>query len=331
MNKQKCDEYLYTQFLLTAQDSYTCTELEKVAPEGMAHDSPTRLLAKQKLTPKVLWKNVAAHVDMKHGVLVVDDSVIDKPKMQKLGLARWQYSGAHHDVVKGIGLTTLLWTQESNQDHIPVDYRLYDPDTDGKTKNQHFQEMAKTAAWRGFTPEYVLFDSWYTSLENLKTVRALGWHWMGQMRKNRIVSTGPHEQTNLENIIIPAEGRQVHLRGYGLIKVFKSAANDSRVEYYGTSNTNLTAADVERIYGNRWQIEEYHRGLKQQCGIAKCQARTNRSQRNHIWASIHAFVILELNRKATGMSWQEAKRSIVRHAVQQYLLKPRYGMVLASA
>lgn len=331
MNKQKCDEYLYTQFLLAAQDSYTCTELEKVAPEGMAHDSPTRLLAKQKLTPKVLWKNVAAHVDMRHGVLVVDDSVVDKPKMQKLGLARWQYSGAHHDVVQGIGLTTLLWTHDRNQDHIPVDYRLYDPDTDGKTKNQHFQEMAKTAAWRGFTPEYVLFDSWYTSLENLKTVRALGWHWMGQMRKNRIVSTEPHEQTNLENIDIPAGGRHVHLRGYGLIKVFKSVANDGRVEYYGTSNTNLTAADVERIYGNRWQIEEYHRGLKQQCGIAKCQARTDRSQRNHIWAAIHAFVILELHRKTTGMTWQEAKRSIARQAVQQYLLNPRYGMEMASA
>jgi hypothetical protein len=142
--------------------------------------------------------------------------------MKKLPLVRWQYSGAHHDVVKGIGLTTLLWTQDGSTDHIPV-------------------------------------------------------------------------------------------------------------EYYGTSNTNLTAADVERIYGKRWQIEEYHRGLKQQCGLAKCQARTSHSQRNHIWCAIHAFVILELHRKKTGTTWQEAKRSIARQAVQRYLLNPRYGMVMASA
>lgn len=331
MNKQKCDEYLYTQWLLAAQDSYTCTELEKVAPTSMAHDSPTRLLAKQKLTPKVLWKNVQPHIDPAGGLLIVDDSVVDKPRMQKLPLVRWQYSGAHHDVVKGIGLTSLLWTQAGSDDHIPVDYRLYDPGTDGKTKNQHFQEMARTASFRGFKPEYVLFDSWYTSLENLKTVRALGWHWLGGLRKNRVVSTGPQQQTNLDKLNISSSGTKVHLRGYGFIKVFKSADNDGRVDYYGTSNLNLTASDVERIYGKRWQIEEYHRGLKQQCGIAKCQARTSRSQRNHIWASIHAFVILELHRKVTGTTWQEAKRSIVRQAVQRYLLKPRYGMVMATA
>jgi len=331
MNKQKCDEYLYTQFLLAAQDSYTCTELEQVAPTSMAHDSPTRLLAQQKLTPKILWKNVKPHVNPDGGFLVVDDSVIDKPKMEQLGLARWQYSGAHHDIVKGIGLTSLLWTGSNSDDHIPVDYRLYDPDTDGKTKNQHFQEMAKTASFRGFKPEYVLFDSWYTSLDNLKLVRKLGWQWLGGLRKNRVVSTGPQQQTNLEKLDIPVNGRIVHLRGYGQIKVFKSAPTDGRVEYYGTSNLNLTAADVERIYGKRWQIEEYHRGLKQQCGIAKCQARTDRSQRNHIWAAIHAFVILELHRKATNTSWQEAKRAIVRHAVRDYLLKPRYGMSMASA
>jgi len=331
MNKQKCDEYLYTQFLLAAQDSYTCTELEQVAPESMAHDSPTRLLAKQKLTPKILWKNVKPHIDTAGGFLIVDDSVIDKPKMQQLGLAHWQYSGAHHDIVKGIGLTSLLWTGTSNSDHLPVDYRLYDPATDGKTKNQHFQEMAKTASFRGLSPEYVLFDSWYTSLDNLKLVRQLGWQWLGGLRKNRVVSTGPHQQTNLEKLDIPPEGKVVHLRGYGQIKVFKSVSNDRRVDYYGTSNLNLTMSDVERIYGKRWQIEEYHRGLKQQCGIAKCQARTDRSQRNHIWASIHAFVILELNRKDTGISWQEAKRSVVRHAVQQYLLQPRYEMRMATA
>lgn len=331
MNKQKCDEYLYTQFLLAAQDSYTCTELEQVAPEHMAHDSPTRLLAKQRLTPKILWKNVQPHVDPTSGFLIVDDSVIDKPKMRELGLARWQYSGAHHDIVKGIGLTSLLWTGTGTSDHLPIDYRLYDPATDGKTKNQHFQEMAKTASFRGFKPKYVLFDSWYTSLDNLKLVRSLGWQWLGGLRKNRVVSIGPQQQTNLEKLAIPPAGRVVHLRGYGHIKVFKSAPTDGRVEYYGTSNLNLTASDVERIYGKRWQIEEYHRGLKQQCGIAKCQSRTDRSQRNHVWAAIHAFLILELNRKATGVSWQEAKRSLVRNAVREYLLQPRYEMVMATA
>ena len=36
---------------------------------------------------------------------------------------------------------------------------------------------------------------------------------------------------------------------------------------------------------NRWKIEQLHREEKQLTGIAKCQCRLNRSQRNHIAAA----------------------------------------------
>lgn len=329
MNAPKCDEYGYIQWLLAAQTNYTCTELEKVAPNGMAHDAPTRMLRRSRLTPKILWKNAEPHVEKQRGFLIVDDSVIDKPHAQDIALVRWQYSGAHHDVVKGIGLETLLWTH--GPQHLPVDFRLYNPAADGKTKHQHLQDMLYVADHRGFRPDYVLVDAWYSSLDNLKTVRKLNWHWIAQLRKNRIVSLAAHEPTNLEKINIPSEGKVVHLRGYGLINVFKTVLTNGRVEYLATSNLNLTAADVESIYGNRWQIEEYHRGLKQQCGIAACQARTDRSQRNHIWCAIHTFLLLELHRLSAGMTWQQAKLSIARDAIQRYLLDPRFMMKLATA
>jgi putative transposase len=326
--KPKCNEYDYSQFLLASQGNYTCTEFEKVCGRKMAHDSPTRLLRKEKLTPKVLWKNIKAHIQPSAGFLIIDDTVIDKPRTKKSDLIRWQYSGTHHGIVKGVGLETLLWTNNNNE-HIPVDYRFYAKDTDGKTKNQHFVEMLKMAQHRGFKPKYVLGDSWYASLENLKTIRSLNWHWLMQLRKNRVVSTSPHQPTNLEKLDIPPEGRQVHLRGYGFVKVFKSVSKSRDVAYYGTSNLNLTTAEVKRIYSKRWPIEEYHRGLKQQCGIAKCQARTERSQRNHIFCSIQAFLALELHRLKTGVTWQQAKLSIARNAIQNYLLNPRFAMVSA--
>lgn len=331
MNTPKCDEYGYIQWLLAAQTNYTCTELEQVAGSGMAHDAPTRMLKRERLTPHLLWKNVKSHVEKESGYLITDDSVIDKPHTRDLELARWQYSGAHHDVVKGIGLQTLLWTSEDGKQHLPVDYRLYNPVADGKTKNQHFQDMLHGASYRLLSPEYVLMDSWYTSLDNLKTIKNLNWHWIGQLRKNRVVNVVAHEKTNLEKLDIPPEGMKVHLKGYGFITVFKTVSQHGRVDYYGTSNLDLTAADVERIYGNRWQIEEYHRGLKQQCGIAKCQARTDRSQRNHIWCAIHTFLVLEIHRIDTGLTWQQAKLSIARDAIQTYLLDPRFTMKLASA
>jgi len=55
-----------------------------------------------------------------------------------------------------LNLITLLWSD--GQAHIPVDFRIYNK-VDGKTKNDHFQDMLKTAYNRGFKPKYVLFDS----------------------------------------------------------------------------------------------------------------------------------------------------------------------------
>ncbi len=50
------------------------------------------------------------------------------------------------------------------------------PSHDGLTKNDHFRHMIQTAHQHGFTPEGVLFDSWYSSLANLKLIRDLDWY-----------------------------------------------------------------------------------------------------------------------------------------------------------
>lgn len=50
--------------------------------------------------------------------------------------------------------------------------------------------------------------------------------------------------------------------------------------------------------------------------------RSARAQRNHIGLAIRAFVRLEKHRIATGMSWVEAKLSIIRDAIRAYLAKP---------
>ena len=87
-----------------------------------------------------------------------------------MDLVHHQWSGKHHGVVKGIGLLTVLWTDGDR--HLPCDYRLYDKVTDGKTKNDHFRDLLQVAKGpRVSRPECVLFDGWYSGLENLKKVR----------------------------------------------------------------------------------------------------------------------------------------------------------------
>lgn len=72
----------------------------------------------------------------------------------------------------------------------------------------------------------------------------------------------------------------------------------------------------------RWKVEEYHRGLKQACGLEECQARSERSQRTHIFCSILTFLALEVNRMQTGTSWYQIQRILDQIAIKHYLLNP---------
>ena len=62
--------------------------------------------------------------------------------------------------------------------------------------------------------------------------------------------------------------------------------------------------------------------LKQCCAVERCQCRSKVKQHGHILLSLRAFVRLEVNRLATGISWYEAKLDIVRDAIKHYLAIP---------
>src|SRR5674536_262769 len=68
------------------------------------------------------------------------------------------------------------------------------------------------------------------------------------------------------------------------------------------------------------------RGIKQFCGVEKCQARKEESQRAHIMFSLRAFLRLELQRIKTGISWFESTMKIRREAVTAYLNNPLYTL-----
>ena len=77
-------------------------------------------------------------------------------------------------------------------------------------------------------------------------------------------------------------------------------------------------------------IENYHRELKQFCGVEKCQVRSTRARRNHIGLASRAFLRLEWHFFTTGISAFEAKLRPVREAVRAYLAKPRFNIPAPS-
>ena len=120
---------------------------------------------------------------------MIDDSTLDKPYAKKIELVQRHWSGKQHAVVEGINLITALWSDGDR--HVPMDDRIDDKAGDALTKNEHFRAMLEVAHERGFMPECVVFDSWYSSLENLKQIRDGGRVWPTRLKANRLCSRTP--------------------------------------------------------------------------------------------------------------------------------------------
>jgi len=332
MNAARTTETDYINFLIATPHSYSCVEAARVQPEAAdkpAHDSITRLLHRLEPSADELWREAEGQVEKQSGMLILDDSTLDKPYARKMDLVTRHWSGKHRRVVQGINLITLMWTDGDR--YIPCDYRIYDKVNDGLSKNDHFRAMLSQAAQRGFEPTYVLFDSWYSGLDNLKLIHRLGWRWFTQLKSNRIVNLDRQGQRQLSAVEISSTGTIIYLKGYGLIRVFKIVAPDGDIEFWATNHLEMDELTRLRLSENAAMIETYHRGIKQFCGIERAQVRIARAQRNHIGLVLRAFLRLEHYCFHSGTSWFEAKVSIVRNAVTAYLADPFYTLQVPTA
>lgn len=310
-----CSKDLYCSFLQVTSKRYSALTLSEVSPVGLSHDAVSGWLVGTKCQPKDIWE--AAKKDVlasPSGVIIADETVLDKQRSKKIELVSWQYSGTEHDVIRGIGLLNMLWNNDRGE-VTPMDYRVYQPPEDGKTKNDHFREMLGLANNRGIKPEAVVADSWYGSLNNLKFIRDLNWTWVIGLRKNRVVNRGE----NLGSLDIPDEGLKVHLRGYGFITVYRFVTKEGRTDYIGTNLENPTREKVEDFVKRRWNIEVYHRELKQTCGLERCQSRTRRAQRNHIGFSILTWIRMAKVRSLNNLSFYQQDWNIIKVAIAQNL------------
>ena len=323
MNERKATQEQYIQFLIASQGSFSSVEAARVQQQtagAPAHDSFTRLLSELEPDPARLWLEAEPLIDKAaEGILVLDDSTLDKPHARHIELVGWHFSGKHKEVVKGINLVTLLWTDGDR--HVPVDYRIYKKG--GPTKNDLFREMLLQAHARGLAPRCVCFDSWYASVENLKAIRGRGWTFLTRLKRNRRVRQGL-ERVRLEDAVVPEAGAVLSLTGYGPVKVFRADPRDGDAEprHWATNDEGMRPLGWLRWAEWSWRIEEYHRGLKQHCGAEGCQARSEKAQRNHIGMSIRAFVRLPAWCWGRWSTWFEANTDIVGGAVRAYLASP---------
>lgn len=86
MNAPKVTDLDYINFLVAAPRVVSCTEAARVQPEQprrAAHDALTRLLQRLEPDTTPLWREAEQHVDRQAGLLIADDSTLDKPYATK--------------------------------------------------------------------------------------------------------------------------------------------------------------------------------------------------------------------------------------------------------
>jgi SRSO17 transposase len=319
----------YIEYLISTPINYTCSNLAEHL-DGVSHDAISDYLQREKLTARQLWEIVQPLLtDNAQAYLIVDDSVQNKQYSRKIELVKRQYSGAAHGLVRGIGVVNLVHAH--GEDFYPIDYRIYAPDTDGKTKNDHVREMlVRAKSDKQIKARTVLFDSWYASVDNLKLIQRLEMWFVTTLKDNRLVSLSKEAgYLHLQDIEWTEErltyGVSVKLKELPFrVQLFKVVAPNGDIEWVITNHPprTFTTAAIQDENARRWLIEQLHRELKQLTGTEKCECRKARSQRTHLACCYLAWLSLKVKALQLGKTVYAVQRDLFSDYLRAELRHP---------
>lgn len=289
----KCNLPVYVSFLLSEPKNTSCLRLSEI--ESISHDSVNRFLNRETYEPIDLFNEAKKHITLEGGTLSVDDTVIDKPYANYIAYIGYFWSGKHHKSVKGLNLITLYYTDPQGRQQ-PVNYRIYDKN-EGKTKNDYFLDMFdETLTW-GLRPDYMTGDSWYGSVKNLKQIKNHRLNFLFGIAGNRCVSVEKGHDDQVQELDIPEDGLVVWLKDFGYVKVYRTHLKN-QVRHYAMYVSEGELSDstrdmFEKTHSQHWDIEQYHRTIKQVCNIEHFQVRGKVAVKNHFFSSLFAFMKLQ--------------------------------------
>jgi hypothetical protein len=330
----------YCQYLLVSQINYTLTNFADHC-EQFSHDAINRFLRSEKMTPRLVWENVSAQVVLtSQGYLVFDDTVLDKNYSHAIELVRRQWSGNEKAVIKGIGVVNCVYVNPETDQFWVIDYRIYDPDGDGKTKLDHMREMLSNVVHQKALPfQAVLMDTWYATKELMLFIDKLGKHFYCPLKDNRQVddSGGQQPYRRVDALEWSVEelqhGKQLKIRDFPKdykVQCFRVEVSTHRTDFVVTNDKAQGSTEAtQKVCGFRWKIEQLHREVKQLTGLESCECRKARIQRNHINCAMLVWVRLKELATAAGTTVYQLKHGLLSDYLIQQLKTPSLKMVLA--
>ncbi len=336
MNKQALLD-IYRDYLLSSFGPTTATGLARLLSGALSHDEITRLLAGEAQSSARWWQRVKPLVcqnERADGVLIFDDSIEEKPYTRPAGTRNdiicWHYDHSQDRNLKGINFLTALYY--NGEVSLPVAFQLIaktetyiDAKSDKtkrrspQTKNAYYRVMVTTCVRNQLRFRYVLNDSWYASVDNMKVVKSdlecdfimAGALWAKSNRKvacsAAAKAAGQFQPVSTLALWPEGTGCEVWLEGlaFPLLsakQVFTNEDGSTGTLYLVTSDLTLDYLTLTTIYQKRWKIEAYHRSLKQNAALAKSPTRTIITQTNHFVAALYAYVKLEMLKVSTKLN-----------------------------
>ena len=230
----------YCQYLLSSPLNYTLTHFADHS-EAFSHDMLNRYLSGARIPPRLIWEQVKGHINVTpQGYVVFDDTVLDKRHAFKIALVRRQYSGNAQGVIHGIGVVTCVYVHPEEDRFYLIDYRIYDPQGDGKTKLDHLMAMLSLLVYQKHVPfQAVLMDSWYATKKGMLHLEKIEKTYYCPLKSNRLVddSSGQTPYQRVDGLTWIDQERQggklIKLRGFPKdhkVKLFRVASATGRPE-----------------------------------------------------------------------------------------------------
>jgi DDE superfamily endonuclease len=332
---------LYSDYLTCSFGLTTATGMSAVLDGAVGHDDVTRFLSEREYTNKDLWKLVKPtirQIETNDGVLVLDDTIEEKPYTDENDIIAWHYDHVFNRQVKGVNILNALY--HNGQGDVPLgfaivkkDVHFTDPVT-GKpkrrsavTKNELARELIGTTIRNQVKFRYVLADSWFSSQENMEFVVARKKHFIFALKSNRTFAESMEQK--LKGAFRPIESltweenttKTGYLKGMAMPvqitrQVFTNEDGSRGVLYLATSDLTLGYTDITTIYQERWKVEEYHKSTKSNLGLAKSPTKKVVTQSNHFFAVAYAYHKLERLARGTHMNHFALKAKLYVKALQ---------------
>ena len=286
---------LYSDYLTTSFGQTTGTGLSALLNGSISHDRIQRFLAQEPFTPADLWQLVKPHVraiQSEEGALIVDDPIAQKPYTDENDIICWHYDHAQGQQVKGVNFLSVLY--HANEVSLPVSFQVvaktehYLDPKDGKekrrspiSKNQRYRDLLRQAKRNQVPFQYVLNDVWYASAENMRFVKhEMEKDFIMPIKSNRKVALSLADKkqgrwVRVETLALEANTvLAVYLEGvdFPLLlvrQVFVNEDGSVGVQHLVSTDTALTYDRMTTLYRKRWNVESYHKSLKQNASLEK--------------------------------------------------------------